>query len=360
MKSRNISTSNQRGGALIILVLVLVLAGTAILFSMLNGNNVKLERNKQTSVILSEAKRALVGYALRNAIKPGTLPCTDTNNNGTVDGGGANTCFAYIGRLPWKSLGMPILKDANGECLWYALSPVFREQMTTATRSANPLNSSTSGTINLVDDAEVPIASVNPVIAVVIAPNNPVSGQNRSGAATLYCPGDSVAANYLDIKGAVNNATGNVAGVNYTFKKGMADNGFNDQLVYITAKDLFPLLRKRITTEIVGNLSPLAVSSGLVKYYQTFANTYPCPAKTVTGNADCTLPLGNNIPYNDAINPLQYTALGTGGGSNWLIDNGWFAMTTYTYLTPTHVQVTVTDVLGGYTCDANNNLVTCS
>jgi hypothetical protein len=237
-----------------------------------------------------------------------------------------------------------------------ALSPTFRSQMTAAARKLNPINSSINGTIKIVDGFDAPIASANSVIAVVIAPNNPVNGQNRSGAATSYCSGDSIASNYLDTNGAVNNATGNVSGVNYTFKKALENNTFNDQVVYITAKEFFPLLRKRITKEIVGDPSPLGVPSGLVKYYQTLPSKYPCPAKSVAGNADCTPPLGSYVPYNG----LQYTALGTGGGSNWLVDNGWFAMTTYTYLNPTHVQITVTDWLGSYKCDANMNVITCA
>jgi hypothetical protein len=184
-----------------------------------------------------------------------------------------------------------------------------------------------------------------------MAPQNPVNGQNRGGATTNYCPGDSLAASFLDVKGSVDNATGNVAGNNYTFKLGKLDETFNDQIIYITANEFYPLLRKRITKEILGDVSE---PSGLIDYYQTGVNTYPCPAKTLTGDADCNLPLGNKVPYNDATTPLQYDTLGT-----WLIGNGWFAMTTYTYLSSTHIRVTVTDPLGSYTCDANMNVVSC-
>ena len=355
MQKLNQQTQKQKGVALILYVLVLVLSGMSTLLYFLNESNLKNKRLNKTYTSLAEAKAALIGYSVLNASKPGTLPCPDTDNNGNSNSSVAN-CSSYIGRLPWRlQLGMTMLKDSHGECLWYALSPVFRTQMTNPTRLLNPLNSTTNGTINVVNDSDAPIASANPVLAVIFAPNYPVTGQNRSGAATIYCPGDSVASKYLDTKGLVNNAIGNVIGANYTFKIGAVDNGFNDQLVYITARDLYPALRKRITKEIVGNPSPLAVPSGLVKYYQTFANTYPCPAKSVTGNADCTLPLGNNVPYNDAIEPLQYTAL-----SSWLNDNGWFAMTTYTYISSQHVKVTVTDPLGNYTCDANLNVITCS
>ncbi len=349
---------NQKGAALILFFLVITLSGMSAILYFLNQTNIKNQRLNKTYTSLAEAKAALIGYAVLNASKPGTLPCPDTDNNGNSNSTASN-CTSYIGRLPWRSqLGISMLKDSSGECLWYALSPVFRTQMTDATRLLNPLNSTTSGTINIVNDLDVPIVSANPVIAVIFAPNYPVTGQNRNGAPTIYCPGDSIASKYLDTKGAVNNATGNVVGANYTFKLGAVDDGFNDQLIYITARDLYPSLRKRVAKEIVGDPSPLAIPSGLVDYYQTPVatprNTYPCPASTVAGNENCTLAMGF-VPYNDAIVGLQYTSLGS-----WLEDNGWFAITTYTYITNQHVRVTVTDPLGSYTCDANLNVVTCS
>lgn len=347
--------AEQKGATLILFVLILVLSGLSALLYFLDGKSIKNQRTSKTYSSVSEAKAALIGYAVQHTSKPGVLPCTDSNNNGSSDTSGTNACTAYIGRLPWKTLGLSMLKDSYGECFWYALSPIFRNQMTAATRILNPLNSTTNGTINLVDNSDVLIAGANPVIAVVMAANYPVSGQNRSGAVTTYCPGDSVASKYLDAKGAVNNATGNVVGTNYTFKLGTVDAGFNDQIVYITAKELYPLLRKRITKEILGDVD---IPSGLVDYYQTPLgtphNTYPCPAGTVAGNENCGL-LTGFVPYNDVAVSLQYTTLGS-----WLIDNGWFAMTTYTYVSPTHVKVTITDPLGSYTCDANMNVVTCA
>jgi hypothetical protein len=351
--------NKQSGAALIIFFLVLILAGSAVLFSLLDSNGIKNERNKKTAAALAEAKTALIGYAMQQATKPGTLPCTDTDNDGSANTSGTNSCAAYIGRLPWKQLGLPMLRDGDGECLWYAISPVFRNTMNNVTRIANPLNTATSGTITLVDDADTPLAGINPVIAVVIAPGAPVAGQSRSGAATIYCLGDSAAAKYLDSKGAVNNATGNVVGNNYTFKLGKIDSTFTDRFLYITANEFYQGLRKRMVKEILGNLD---IPSGPVNYFNDVTKgngTYPCPAATPTGNMDCTppLPIVGYVPYNDP-NPavsLQYATLGS-----WLADNGWFAMATYSYYSPTHVKVTLADVLGSYSCDANSNVFTCS
>lgn len=348
--------NRQHGGALIILVLILVIVGTTTLYSLLDGTGAKLERNKKTVAALSEAKSALIGYALLNSTKPGTLPCTDNSNNGSPGVSGSN-CSSYIGRLPWKQLGTQMLRDGHSECLWYALSPIFRNPMPVGSRIASPLNGNTNGTINLVDDNDALLTGVNPVIAVIFAPQYPLAGQNRSGAATTYCPGDSIPSNYLDIKGAINNATGNVVGNNYTFKLGELDNNFNDQIVYITAKEFYPLLRKRIAKEILGDVD---VPSGLIDYYDspvvTPHHSYPCPAATSGGMAGLCLlpPVTGYVPYADPFVSLQYTTLGS-----WLTNNGWFAMTSYQYLSSTHIKLTVTDTLGSYTCDANMNVVTC-
>lgn len=346
----------HKGIALLLVVFFVALVVTTYIVKSVDSSNVKNEQNSKTLEALAEAKSALIGYAVLHASKPGTLPCPDTDNNGSANPSGAG-CTSFIGRLPWKSLGVSMLKDSSGECLWYALSPVFRNPMTLAQRVASPLNGATAGSVTVVDNNDTPIGNANPAIAVIIAPNYPVGGQARSGVATVYCSGDSIPAKYLDTKGAVNNATGNNVGDAYTFKKGTKDNGFNDNIIYITANDFFPVLRKRIAKEIIGDVD---VRSGLVDYYeQPLAaphNNYPCPASTFNGNEDCSppAPIVGFVPYNDALIDLQYTALG-----NWLINNGWFPMATYRYISSTHVTVTVTDPFGSYTCDLNMNVVNC-
>ena len=354
MQKLNKPSSKQRGIALIIFALMLALAATAFLVSQLNGNGVKIERDKKTATALAEGKTALIGYFVDSTSKPGTLPCTDSNNSGSGVTSGTNSCAAYIGRLPWRQLGLSLAKDADGECLWYAISPVFRNQMTSANRALNPINSSTLGTITLLDNAGAALpSSINPVIAVVVAPRLPVSGQNHTGATTTFCTGNSIASNYLDSTGGINNATGNnVGGNNYTFILGNLSNSFNDRFTYITANEVYPVLRKRIIKEILGNV---AVPSGPVDYYNT-NSIYPCPSTTSTGPSvtlPCTPSLGF-VPYNDAALGLQYASLGL-----WLTNNGWFPLATYKYFNPTHVRVTITDAFGTNYCDANGNIYTC-
>lgn len=354
MQQRQKVRKIQQGMTLIMLVFLIGLAATALMLNAYTTRDLRLDKDKKTAAVLAEAKAALVGYLVYNPSKPGSLPCPDTDNDGSANTSGLNSCAAYIGRLPWKQLGLAMPKDADGECLWYAISPKFRNQMTSANRVLNPLNTLTAGTLNLVNDAGVSLAGgVNPAIAVVISPGRPLSGQTRDGTATTYCPGDSVASSYLDSRAGVNNATGNVAGENYTFVMGNIDDGFNDKISFITPQEIYPILRKRMIREVLGNLDTY---SGPADHYDDLAQ-YPCPSATSTGNQDCGLPAGTEqyVPYNDGTLGLQYSTLGT-----WLEDNGWFSLARYTFYSPTQVRVTLTDGFGSNHCDANANIFTCS
>jgi hypothetical protein len=355
--------NRQNGMTLIMLVFIVGMAATAYMVHALNGNTVKIERDKKTAAALAEAKVALIGWAVGNANAPGAnmpgaLLCPDTNNTGNP--GTCTSTVGIIGRLPWKKLGVNDLRDGDGECLWYALSPVYRNTITVANRISNPLNSTISGTITVKDGDGTSLPTpINPVIAVIIAPGVPLTGQDRSSASSTVCGGNTTASNYLDAAQGINNSTGNVSGSNYTFIAGAASDTFNDKLIYITADELYRSVRKRMVKEILGNVTP---PSGLADYYDSPpsspSHSYPCPAATPTGNADCSISAGTPgfVPYNDpSLGPLQYSALGL-----WLTNNGWFALAAYSRYSSTHVKVTVTDPLGSYSCDANMNVFTCA
>ncbi len=123
----------QRGGAFVIFITVLVLGGLSLLLSGLNqGIEQKTENREQTIKVLAEAKAALVGHALTYAEThlgqpPGYLPCPDQDGDGDAD---ANLCNSrgdsVIGFFPWKTLGLPPLRDGNGDCLWYAVSGTYK------------------------------------------------------------------------------------------------------------------------------------------------------------------------------------------------------------------------------------------
>lgn len=340
---------NQSGVALLSFVLLLSLATTAVIITALDVGQWEWRRGEVSYRALNEAKLALLGYAVQNDTTPGTFPCPDTNNDGDTTES-ISTCKAYIGWLPWKKLALPPLIDGAGQCLWYAITPNFRETISVASRLSKPINLTSTGSLKIVGSNNVVLA--DGVIAVIFAPNRALLAQQRGNTANAGCPGDSdvsAAMNYLDSSGGVNNATGNVSLENYTFKVSSPNVTFNDQLLYIKPSELYPLLRKRIIKEIIGNKD---VAQGLVKAYNKSSNQYPCPAtatdyKAATSCSNGTLGL---VPVDGLTLALKA----------WLINNGWLSQLRYTYLSATAVKVSVGDAPQSYTCTLNQNQSTCT
>jgi hypothetical protein len=339
-------SSKHRGIVLLGLMLILLLASVGLIWSVLDAKGVKLERDKKTLASLAQAKAALIGWSAANATMPGSLPCPDTNNIGSAGSCGASS--GVIGRLPWKTLGLSDLRDGDGECLWYALSPVYRNTLAVSSRTgSNVLNSQVAAKITVHDSAGSALgASVNPVIAVIIAPRAKLNHQSR-GNSSAVCSGNNVAANYLDTALAINNANGNLTNGQYSFIAGANSETFNDQLTYITAREFYQVVRKRLVKELLGQGDTHA---GPTKYFDS-NHSYPCPAATNNGPADCTRQVGF---VNNSGMGLQYATIG-----NWLANNGWFAMAHYQYDDPSHIRLSLVDTLGGYYCDANADSVTC-
>ena len=344
---------DQSGVALLSFVLLLSLATTAVIITALDVGQWEWRRGEVSYRALNEAKLALLGYAVQNATKPGTFPCPDTNNDGATDG--SSTCNAYIGWLPWKKLALPPLIDGAGQCLWYAITPNFRETIIVASRISKPINLTSTGSLKIVGSNNVVLA--DGVIAVIFAPNRALLGQQRGNTANAGCPGDndvSTAMNYLDSSGGINNATGNASLENYTFKVSSPNESFNDQLLYIKPSELYPLLRQRIVKEIIGNKD---VAQGLFREYKT-SNHYPCPAtatdyKAATSCSNGTLGL---VP----VNSLQFPNVKAIEVRNWIINNGWLSQLRYTYLSDTAVKVSLGDAPQSYTCTLNQNQPTCT
>ena len=114
----------QRGAALLILLVMVILAGSYALLKQLNTETSDILRASDTAVVLAEAKAALIGYALSSNARPGELPCPDYGvGAGGLDGlsdtcnENENVTYVTIGRLPWKTLGLRDLQDASGESL---------------------------------------------------------------------------------------------------------------------------------------------------------------------------------------------------------------------------------------------------
>ena len=233
-------------------MIVLLLVAIGFLANGISARSTKQEREFRTVAALAKAKEALIAYAVRYSDThpnnvPGYLPCPDV---GTSEGTTAASCgtknVSSIRRLPWRELGLEVLRDGSGECLWYVVSGTFKYSPKT-----DLMNWDNTGLIEIVDDdGTTLIAGGTPekrAVAAVIAPGAPVASQNRTMAASANeCGGNYSATNYLEIRNGVNN-TATAVGANAISRliAGKESETFNDRIIYITADEIFSAIRAR-------------------------------------------------------------------------------------------------------------------
>ncbi|MFM2408144.1 MAG: hypothetical protein RL358_886 [Pseudomonadota bacterium] len=250
----------QHGAALMVMLVIMVVGSAAVLVGSLNSSAIRNARLSNNSAALAQAKEALIARATTDITVLGSLPCPDTNNDGTADLLVGNECPSYIGRLPWKTLLIDDLRDAQGERLWYALSRNFRDD------NSNHINSDSLGTLNLTGGQ-----TASQVIAIVFSAGSPLAAQTRSATNTMLCNGVSLLANlcvqnYLE---ASNAAPSTATSPNNTYQINAPSNTSNDQAIYLTHEQLFPVLEQRIAREVKACLDDYAAASN---------NKYPWPA----------------------------------------------------------------------------------
>jgi len=223
---------HEKGFLLIALVALLTLGGLYFLVSNLSPEFMRGRQQQRTGAALTEAREALIGYAIRyRESNPNTttgdldkvygyLPLPDLgssrNNNSTdIDCYLKEGCEAYnfsgnginvtvIGRFPWRTLGTGPIRDGNGECLWYAVSGSHQRNQPDPTRQINwdtlsqldvVVANGTSAMVSAITSAH------DRPIAVIFSPGPPLAGQDRSISATdsvTECGGNYDVSNYLD------------------------------------------------------------------------------------------------------------------------------------------------------------------
>ena len=294
----------QRGAALIILMFIGMIAAISFLLNRVASRSTVTD-NQATMQRLALAKEALIGWSASHSTTPGMLPCPeDTTRIGTsTEGQALSNCgnLLQVGRLPWRTLKLPQLRDDAGEPLWYALSPGFRSFPTPF-----PINANNLGQLTI-------DGTPNSAVAIIFSPGAPLSGQNRLQPAPIPPPD---ASQYLD----ATNGTG-------PFVTAGALGLFNDRLEIITRDDLFGAVNRRILGELKGD-----DSTGLGKYYKDNGNKYPSVS----------------VDLQTELTPLLVTAT-----NKTLTDNNWYPLITYsvsasllqatlTINTPTPVSCTIT------------------
>jgi hypothetical protein len=296
----------QRGIGAVIFAALIALLAIGVLLTVLSGKSAQNQFDEKTLPVLAVARQALITYAAGNvSAPPGRLPCPDTNNDGLEDVPCGSTATNQLGRLPWKTLGLPDLRDGSGECLWYAVSASFKD---------NPLstgvNSDTPGQL-VITDGGFSILAGN-AIAVILAPGPQLPGQDRTSAGTTQCGGNTTASNYLDTVGAINNAAPTAT----TFATAQPSSTFNDRLVYITPAQFFPAVERRVAGEI---------KKVLLSYYNTPGNNYFPFAADATFTCTPLLTRGR-LP--------AIISVGCPGLADWtLAPPGWFTSDNWSSLT---------------------------
>ena len=322
----------QRGVALIVLLALVSFVLIGALLSFAGDTDDSIERSRRTEAALAQAKLALIDYAAsvylgnpcaapgNNCPRPGDLPCPDLNNSGTANAVPAcNATVLRIGRLPWRTLGVPDLRDGYGERLWYAVSLNFKYNTRTACTTpagTGCLNSDTPGTITIRDNRgnvlyDAGTAPSNGVVAVIFAPGAALTRQGAAAAQDRSCLRGGVAdplcdptlggnytctgtgaglppdyfqtalcnpVNYLDTVDAsviaglpapqdnarlfepvLPNGNGLISG---PIIDGSGNTIVNDRFVVITVEEIRPAIEQRVAREVLGCLKQYAAASG--------------------------------------------------------------------------------------------------
>jgi hypothetical protein len=259
-------------GVILLLLLLVGAAAGAALFSFSRSDTVQLDQDKATTQVLMSAKAALLGYAVSRGVvrcsnpgnatacaqeeeaRPGELPCPDTNNDGYED----SPCRAgpLVGRLPWRTLGMPEPRDATGEILWYAVAGPFRNWDSNANSASalKRINSDTRGNITVLNANGT--ALTNNAVAVVFAPGAPFGSQARSGTVSAACSLTNAqllqwlcSSNYLESITTITPPSA-TDGPYIRVTSGVRSAAYNDRVMFITTSELIPPVEMRVGGEL--------------------------------------------------------------------------------------------------------------
>lgn len=258
-QSQNSGRKLQHGGALLVMLVILVMGITTVFITSLSSTAIQNRRNHSSAESLARAKEALIGYALTygdtHTAAHGYLPCPDlsgSNGEGSSPGSCGSAGAHQLGRLPWRTLDLPALFDGSGECLWYAVSGKYKNNPPDPSTTMNWDN---TGDLTIYADNGNTIEA-NEVVAAIIAPGKPLSGNSdRAGSSAPTCGGNYTAAAYLenDTSHGVNNADGTqgkfILPHEHRDSNGNVTLETNDQILFITRQDLWNAIQKRIARQ---------------------------------------------------------------------------------------------------------------
>lgn len=257
-RPRHKATTTQRGAALIVMLVIMVMGIATALANSLSITALNTARQETTAAALAQAKEALIGYAIAygdtHAGKAqGYLPCPDTVNDGSANAnqGSAQCAGANIpvaGRLPWRSLKLPPLRDGHGECLWYTVSGTFKA---VAGGYMNGLmNWDTAGQFTIQDANGATLAGATAhdrPVAIIFSVGAPLGAQSHPFGGMRECSGDgsnSVNA-YLEGGNAFSPPASPPVSPMVLTMGSPSSTANNDVVLWIMPGDIFEHLKKR-------------------------------------------------------------------------------------------------------------------
>lgn len=293
----------EQGYTLLPLLAALGIAAFSVLYVRAAPRDDAVSRVQRTAAALALARDALIGRAAADDTRPGSLPCPDVDNDGTADGA-FGQCTRFVGRLPWRTLGLPDMRDGWGERLWYVLSPAYRDNP-----AGGVLNSDTPGAYTLRSTDGTVLG--NGIPALVIAPG-PVAGlQSRppgtQGVVGMYLEGE--------------NANGDA---NYV--AGAAGAAVNDTVLAIDREALFRAVVARVAKEAHAALERYRATNQYfppANPYASGAPAYVCDPAALSGRIPVTV--GNGPPAAGCPAHKPWDA----EWPDWFFANEWHLVTHY-------------------------------
>lgn len=312
----------ESGAALLVMLLLLIVGGAALFIQNVTGRTAAGQHIVGHATVLATAKTALLAYAVTRydlGQGIGLLPCPDTGTGGGFAEGEAHStnCGAQyasvLGRLPWKTLGLPPSRGEIGECLWYAVSGVHKDA---PSARSELLNTDSAGFFEAyAQDGVTPIAGTNPAdraVAVLLAPGNALPSQTRGnlGLGVEHCAGSYNIPMYLDDNGTIDNAV--VSGTPDTIDQFINGGPMgNDQMLVITRSELAAAISAR--TDLATGLQNLAAAAA--------ACTADYGRKNPGGPTDQRLPWPAPVTLSNYRSSALYGDTATGVLSGRLPDN---------------------------------------
>lgn len=283
----------QQGGyALLIAVLVLLIGGVSVFVAASDpASEQRAQRAAEASVALGQARGLILARALSDTNRPGTVPCAapDAGGTGTFFG---DDCDADSGRLPYRTLATPPLRDAGGAQIWYVLDPSLRDR--SSQEPINPEEKTGGLTVN----------GKGHFGAVLIAPGEALSGQNRSSGNRE---------NFLE--------GGNESGSEFT--DCMNEPDCNDIVLGVSIDQLFYAVQSRVLGVVAEMLRDFYSTHGYLPYAAPFDSDECDGAGTRTVG---------ELPFADSDGDCGGIVLDRSddpSDGQWVAANNWFDLIVY-------------------------------